>query len=86
MSNYVPVPIASVALGATVIEKHLTLDKELPGPDHKASIVPNELISMIRGIREIEKALGNGIKIMTPSEEKSGAHYNIMMSGTTEHH
>jgi len=67
----ISVPIASVALGATVIEKHLTLDKELPGPDHKASIVPNELISMIRGIREIEKALGNGIKIMTPSEEKN---------------
>ena len=70
-SEGISVPIASVALGATVIEKHLTLDKKLPGPDHKASIEPDELISMIKGIREIESALGNGIKQTTISEERN---------------
>jgi N-acetylneuraminate synthase/N,N'-diacetyllegionaminate synthase len=62
------VPIAAVALGAKVIEKHFTLDKSLPGPDHKASLEPNELEEMIRRIRNIEIALGDGIKKPTPSE------------------
>ena len=48
-------PIAAVALGATIIEKHFTLDRDLPGPDHKASLIPNELDAMIKGIRSIEK-------------------------------
>lgn len=60
--------LAAVALGATVIEKHFTLDKSLPGPDHKASIEPHELSSLVNGIRNIEKALGSGIKAPTPSE------------------
>jgi N,N'-diacetyllegionaminate synthase len=64
----VAVPIAAVALGATVIEKHFTLDRNLPGPDHKASIEPFELEEMIRCVREIETALGDGIKRPTPSE------------------
>ena len=63
-------PIAAVALGAVVIEKHFTLDKNLPGPDHKASLNPCELKEMIRGIRLIEKALGDGIKRPTPEEEE----------------
>lgn len=61
-------PIAAVALGAVVIEKHFTLDKNLPGPDHKASLNPEELKEMIRAIRLIEKALGDGIKRPTPEE------------------
>ncbi|MDR3120707.1 MAG: N-acetylneuraminate synthase [Clostridiales bacterium] len=60
--------IAAVALGATVIEKHFTLDRTLPGPDHQASIEPNELAAMTRAIRNIEKALGDGVKRMTRSE------------------
>jgi len=64
----IEVPIAAVALGATVIEKHFTTDKNLTGPDHKASLEPEELRSMITGIRNIEKALGDGIKRLMPSE------------------
>jgi sialic acid synthase SpsE len=56
------VSIAAVALGAKMIEKHFTLDSSLPGPDHKASIDPDELKRLVRQIREIEKALGNGVK------------------------
>ena len=63
-------PIAAVALGAVVIEKHFTLDKKLPGPDHKASLDPDELKEMIKTIRLIEKALGNGIKKPTVEEEE----------------
>ena len=62
------VPIAAVALGASVIEKHFTLDKSLNGPDHKASLEPNELKMMVEGIRAIEIALGDGIKRPSPSE------------------
>jgi N,N'-diacetyllegionaminate synthase len=65
------VPIAAVALGASTIEKHITLDKNLPGPDHKASLEPNELKTMISSIRNIEKALGDGIKVPSPSESKN---------------
>jgi N-acetylneuraminate synthase len=63
------VPIAAVAMGATVIEKHLTLDRNLPGPDHQASLEPEEFAAMVRGIRTIEQALGDGIKRPTPSEQ-----------------
>jgi sialic acid synthase SpsE len=62
-------PIAAVALGAEIIEKHFTLNKTMEGPDHKASIDPIELKNMINSIRNIEKALGNGIKKPTRSEE-----------------
>jgi len=61
-------PIAAVAIGATVIEKHFTLDRNLPGPDHRASLEPDELAAMISAIRNIEKALGTGIKKPSPSE------------------
>jgi N-acetylneuraminate synthase len=64
----IEVAIAAVALGATVIEKHLTLDRRLPGPDHQASIEPAELAAMVRAIRHIETALGDGVKQPTPSE------------------
>jgi N-acetylneuraminate synthase/N,N'-diacetyllegionaminate synthase len=68
----IEVPIAATALGATVIEKHFTLDRNLPGPDHSASLEPNELKAMVQGIRNIEKALsGNGIKSPSPSENKN---------------
>jgi N,N'-diacetyllegionaminate synthase len=65
----IAVPIAAVAMGATVIEKHLTIDRNLPGPDHKASLVAEEFVAMVRGIRTIEQALGDGIKRPTPSEQ-----------------
>jgi N,N'-diacetyllegionaminate synthase len=67
----IEIPIAAVALGAKVIEKHFTLDKNMEGPDHKASLEPNELKAMIAAIRNIEKALGNGIKEPSPSEMKN---------------
>lgn len=64
----IEVPIAAVAMGAKVIEKHFTLDKNLPGPDHKASLEPSELKEMVRSIRNIEIAMGNGIKKPGSSE------------------
>jgi N,N'-diacetyllegionaminate synthase len=64
----IEVPIAAVALGATMIEKHFTLDRNLPGPDHKASLEPGELKAMVGAIRNIELALGDGIKRLMPSE------------------
>lgn len=68
----IEVPIAAVALGATVIEKHFTLDKNLPGPDHKASLEPHELKAMVTAIRNIEKAIGgSGIKEVSASEAKN---------------
>ena len=67
----IEVAIAAVAIGATVIEKHFTLDRNLPGPDHKASLEPSELKSMVVAIRNIEVALGDGIKRPTPSETKN---------------
>ena len=66
----IEVPIAACTLGATVIEKHFTLDRNMKGPDHKASLEPGELKTMIRAIRNIERALGNGIKKPTKTEEK----------------
>ena len=67
----IEVAIAAVALGATVIEKHFTLDRNLPGPDHKASLDPDELKAMVLAIRNIEIALGDGIKRLTPSESRN---------------
>jgi len=65
----IEIPIAAVALGAEVIEKHFTLDRNLPGPDHKASLDPKDLAYMIASIRNVEKALsGKGIKKPSPSE------------------
>jgi N,N'-diacetyllegionaminate synthase len=67
----IEVPIAAVAMGAKVIEKHFTLDKDLPGPDHKASLEPDELKAMVKGIRNIEEAMGDGIKKPSKSEIKN---------------
>lgn len=67
----IEVPIAAVALGATVIEKHFTLDRNMEGPDHKASLEPGELAKMVSCIRNIEKAIGSGEKIPSPSEQKN---------------
>ena len=67
----IEVPIAAVALGATVIEKHFTLDRNLNGPDHKASLEPDELKEMVLAIRNIEMAMGSPEKKITPSEEKN---------------
>jgi N,N'-diacetyllegionaminate synthase len=67
----IEVPTAAVALGATIIEKHFTLDRNLPGPDHKASLEPEELKAMVKSIRNIEIALGDGIKRPSNSEQKN---------------
>ena len=67
----IEVPIAAVALGATVIEKHFTLDNNLPGPDHKASLEPHALKAMVEAIRHIELSLGNGVKEISESERKN---------------
>lgn len=64
----IEVAIAAVALGACVIEKHFTLDRDLPGPDHRASLEPDELRELVAGIRMVEQALGNGAKRPAPSE------------------
>jgi N,N'-diacetyllegionaminate synthase len=70
-SEGIEVAIAAASLGATVIEKHFTLDKDLPGPDHKASLEPDELKAMVSAIRNIEIALGDGIKRLTLSEARN---------------
>jgi N,N'-diacetyllegionaminate synthase len=70
-TNGIAIPIAAVALGAKVIEKHFTIDRSLPGPDHKASLEPDELKEMISSIRNIEIALGDGIKRPSESEYKN---------------
>lgn len=68
----IEVPIAAVALGATVIEKHFTLDRNMTGPDHRASLEPNELTAMVQAIRNVEKALsGSGVKEPSLSEMKN---------------
>ena len=71
----IEVPIAAVAMGATIIEKHFTLDRNMEGPDHKASLEPHELCAMVSAIRNVEKALGTGIKEPSESEKK-----NIMIA------
>ncbi|MDA8683855.1 N-acetylneuraminate synthase [Gammaproteobacteria bacterium] len=70
-SEGIVVPIAAVALGAIVIEKHFTLDKSMPGPDHTASLEPSELLSMVECIRMVDSALGDGVKGPRPSEVKN---------------
>ncbi|MFA4853071.1 MAG: N-acetylneuraminate synthase [Bacteroidales bacterium] len=81
----IEIPIAAVALGATIIEKHFTLDRNMKGPDHKASLEPHELKEMIRCIRNIEIALGDGIKVPSQSEKKNiliarkSIHYSISL-------
>jgi len=67
----IEIPIAAVALGATIIEKHLTLNRKMEGPDHKASIEPNEFKNLVNAIRNIEIALGDGYKKVTQSELKN---------------
>ena len=67
----IEVAIAAVALGACIIEKHLTLSKNLPGPDHRASLEPEEFADMVTAIRNIETALGDGKKYPSVSESKN---------------
>ena len=67
----IAIPIAAAAMGAMVIEKHFTLDKTMEGPDHKASLEPNELKAMAEAIRNVEAAVGNGEKIPSASEKKN---------------
>lgn len=69
----IAIPLMAVAMGAQVIEKHFTLNKKLSGPDHVASLEPNELNEMVKGIREIELAFGDGNKIPAKSEYSTAA-------------
>jgi N,N'-diacetyllegionaminate synthase len=69
----IEIPIAAVALGARVIEKHFTIDRALPGPDHQASLEPYELKAMVNSIRNVEAGLGDGIKRPSPSELENRA-------------
>jgi sialic acid synthase SpsE len=74
LSDHTPgvaIPIAAVARGATVIEKHFTLNRQLPGPDQTSSLEPDGLALMVRSIREVEAAMGDGVKIAAPSERKN---------------
>lgn len=67
----IEIPIAAVAMGAQIIEKHFTLDKTMDGPDHKASLEPHELKAMINAIRNVENALGTGVKEPSESEQRN---------------
>lgn len=67
----IEIPIAAAALGACVVEKHFTLDKNMPGPDHSSSLEPSQLAAMVSAIRHIELALGDGVKKPSPSERKN---------------
>ena len=67
----IEIPVAAVAMGATIIEKHFTLSRDMPGPDHKASLEPNELKMMVEQIRNIEGAIGDGVKRVTEIEKKN---------------
>jgi N,N'-diacetyllegionaminate synthase len=79
-SQGITIPVAAAALGACVIEKHFTLDRTLPGPDHKASLEPDELKAMVQAIRDVEKAMGSGKKEITPGEKdvKKAARRSIV--------
>jgi N-acetylneuraminate synthase len=79
----IAVPIAAAALGARVIEKHFTADRALPGPDHRASLEPAELATMIAGIRTVERALGDGVKAPTASEADTAAVARRSLAATT---
>lgn len=74
----IAVPIAAVALGANIIEKHFTLDRKLPGPDHAFAAEPAEFKAMVQGIRDAEKARGTGIKRVLPSEDAAVQRYNLI--------
>jgi len=67
----IEIPIAATAMGAAVIEKHFTLSRDMEGPDHRASLEPDELTAMVKAIRNIEKAMGDGVKQPSPSERKN---------------
>ncbi len=67
----ITIPVAAVAMGATVIEKHFTLDKSMEGPDHLASLTPDELQAMCVAIREVEAAMGDGVKVPSEAEKKN---------------
>lgn len=69
----IEIAIAASALGARIIEKHFTLDRNLPGPDHKASLEPADFSKMVLAIRNVEQALGDGVKRCMPSEESTRA-------------
>lgn len=70
-TNGIEIPIAAVVMGATIIEKHFTLDHNMEGPDHKASLEPEELRNMIRAIRNVERAFGNGKKVPSKAEKRN---------------
>lgn len=80
----ITIPVAAVARGAVIIEKHFTMDRSLPGPDHQASLEPEELRAMVRSIREVEGALGDGVKRPTVSELKNRSVARKSLVATAE--
>ena len=78
--------MAAVALGACMVEKHMTLDRTLPGPDHGASIEPDEMAALVRGIRTVEVALGDGHKVRTPGEEDTARVARRSLTAAREIH
>jgi len=80
----IEVPIAAVAMGACVIEKHFTLDRNMSGPDHKASLEPDELKKMVQAIRNVELAMGSSSKFVTPSEKKNQSIARKSIVASTE--
>lgn len=82
----IEIPVAAAALGATVIEKHFTLSRDMEGPDHKASLEPDELCAMVRAIRNVEKAMGNGVKEPSESERKNIAIARKSIIASTKIH
>ena len=77
------IPVAAVARGAVLIEKHITLDCSMPGPDHRASIEPNVLVEMVKAIRDIEQCLGDGIKkpSLSELENRIAARRSLVVNG-----
>jgi N,N'-diacetyllegionaminate synthase len=80
----IEIPLMAVSLGATVIEKHFTLDRTMEGPDHFASIEPSELKSMVSSIRNLEKAFGDGMKVITDEEKKNIFHMRRSMHASQD--
>lgn len=80
------IPVAAAARGASIIEKHFTLDRNLPGPDHKASLEPDELKQLVRQVRAIEQALGTGRKVPQPSEwdTRATARQNLLVAESVQ--
>jgi sialic acid synthase SpsE len=78
------VALAAVALGACVLEKHFTIDRAMPGPDHRASLEPDELTSLVGAVRSVESALGDGVKAPTAAERRNAAVFRRSLAAADD--